>query len=79
MHIFSCDLPYRPRYTSDFDVFLGIINLRCDKTKHANFNAKESEQMSLLRLKGAEATCVKIATEMKKCSRLEEMANFNVL
>ena len=35
--------------------------------------------MSLLRLKGAEATCVKIATEMKKCSRLKEMANFNVL
>ena len=23
-------------------------------------------------LKGAEATCVKIATEMKKCSRLKE-------
>ena len=35
--------------------------------------------MSLLHLKGAETTCVKIATEMKKCSRLKEMANFNVL
>ena len=34
--------------------------------------------MSLLRLKGAKATFVKIATEMKKCSRLKEMANFNV-
>ena len=30
-------------------------------------------------IKGAEATCVKIATEMKKCSRLKEMSNFNVL
>ena len=29
--------------------------------------------------KGAEATCVKIATEMKKCSKLKEMSNFNVL
>ena len=29
--------------------------------------------------KDAEATCVKIATEMKKCSRLKEMSNFNVL
>ena len=29
--------------------------------------------------KGAEATYVKIATEMKKCSRLKEMSNFNVL
>ena len=27
---------------------------------------------------GAETTCV-IATEMKKCSRLKEMSNFNVL
>ena len=30
-------------------------------------------------IKGAEATCVKIATEKKKCSRLKEMSNFNVL
>ena len=30
-------------------------------------------------LKGAEATCVKIATEMKKFSRLKEMSNFNIL
>ena len=30
-------------------------------------------------LKGAEATCVKISTEMKKCSRLKEMSNFDVL
>ena len=30
-------------------------------------------------IKGAEATCVKIAIEMKKCSRLKEMSNFNVL
>ena len=29
--------------------------------------------------KGAEATCVKITTEMKKCSRLKEMSNFNVI
>ena len=29
--------------------------------------------------KGAEATCVKIATKMKKSSRLKEMSNFNVL
>ena len=29
-------------------------------------------------IKGAEATCVKIATEMNKCSRLKEMSNFNV-
>ena len=30
-------------------------------------------------LKDDEATCVKIATEMKKCSRLKEMSNFNIL
>ena len=30
-------------------------------------------------IKGAEATCVKIATEMKKRSRLKEMSDFNVL
>ena len=29
--------------------------------------------------KGAEATCVKIASEMKKCFRLKDMLNFNVL
>ena len=27
----------------------------------------------------AEATCVKIAIEIKKCSRLKEMSNLNVL
>ena len=30
-------------------------------------------------IKDTKATCVKIATEMKKCSRLREMSNFNVL
>ena len=39
----------------------------------------ENSYLQLLPLKGAEATCVKIATEIKKCSRLKEMSNFNVL
>ena len=30
-------------------------------------------------LKGAGATCVEIATEMKKCFRLKDMLNFNIL
>ena len=30
-------------------------------------------------IKGAEATCVEIATEMKKCLRLRDMLNFNIL
>ena len=30
-------------------------------------------------LKGAEATCVDIATEMRKGLRLEDMLNFNLL
>ena len=30
-------------------------------------------------VKGAEATCMKIATETKKCSRLKKMSNFTVL
>ena len=30
-------------------------------------------------IKDTKATFVKIATEMKKCSRLREMSNFNVL
>ena len=30
-------------------------------------------------IKGAEATCVRIATEMKKCFRLKDMLNFNIL
>ena len=37
------------------------------------------EYFGSLCTKDAEATCVKIATEMKKCSRLKEMSNFNVL
>ena len=28
---------------------------------------------------GAEATCVKIANEIKKCFRLKDMLNFNVI
>ena len=34
--------------------------------------------MSLL-FKGAEATCVEISSEMKKCFRLKDILNFNVL
>ena len=30
-------------------------------------------------IKGAEATCVEIVTETKKCFRLEDMLDFNVL
>ena len=33
----------------------------------------------LFYVKGAEATCVEIAREMKKCFRLKNMLNFNVL
>ena len=33
----------------------------------------------LMNVKGAEATCVEIAIEMKKCYRLKDMLNFNVL
>ena len=29
-------------------------------------------------LKGAEATCVEMTTEMKKCSRLKDMLKFNL-
>ena len=29
-------------------------------------------------IKGAEATCVEIATEMKKCFTLKDMLNFNI-
>ena len=32
-----------------------------------------------LKVKGTEATCVEIASEMKKCFRLKDMLNFNVL
>ena len=38
-----------------------------------------SGKVFLITFKGAEATCVKIATETKKSSRLKEMFNFNVL
>ena len=37
------------------------------------------ESLKDFHFKDAEATRVKIATEMKKCSRLKEMSNFNVL
>ena len=30
-------------------------------------------------IKGAKTTCVEIANEMKKCFRLKDMPNFNVL
>ena len=33
----------------------------------------------ILKVKGAEATCVETASEMKKCFRLKDMLNFNVL
>ena len=32
-----------------------------------------------IQFKGAEATCVEIATEMKKCFRLKHLLNLNVL
>ena len=32
-----------------------------------------------LTIKDAEATCVEIASETKKCFRLKKMLNFNVL
>ena len=34
---------------------------------------------TIISFKGAEATCVKFATEMKKYSTLKEMSNFNAL
>ena len=40
---------------------------------------KRLEDYMVQFIKGAEATCVKIATDMKKCCRLKEMSNFNVL
>ena len=38
-----------------------------------------SRSNTFIPFKGAEATCVKIATEMKKCVRLKDMLNLNVL
>ena len=32
----------------------------------------------IILIKGAEATCVEIVTEMKKCFRLKDMLNFNI-
>ena len=34
---------------------------------------------TMLCFKGTEATCVKIATEMKKCYRLKEMSNLKLV
>ena len=43
-------------------------------------NVAITKQMKhLMNVKGAEATCVEIAIEMKKCYRLKDMLNFNVL
>ena len=34
--------------------------------------------VSAFAFKGAEATCVDIATQMKKCFRLKDMLHFNI-
>ena len=47
---------------------------------HFKTNVAITKQMKhLMNVKGAEATCVEIAIEMKKCYRLKDMLNFNVL
>ena len=38
------------------------------------FNDRDSAS-----IKGAETACVEIATEMKKCFRLKDMLNLNIL
>ena len=40
---------------------------------------KESDYKNVSLIKGIEATCVEIASEMKKCFWLKETPNFNVL
>ena len=42
-----------------------------------NFN--EIRSLGIKAFKGAEATCVEIASEMKKYFKLKDMLNFNVL
>ena len=46
--------------------------------KKTNKINKQTEQVKSV-IKGAEATSVKIAAEVKKCSRLKEMSHFIVL
>ena len=52
-----------------------ILTLNIVKSRQPLHTEPNFESM----IKDAKATCVKIATEMKKFSRLREMSNFNVL
>ena len=73
---------------SEFNKKFQKINERFDQLR-INFNnytntekpsnLSESLTNKEIELKGAAATYVKIAAEMKKCSRLKGMSNFNVL
>ena len=57
-----------------------ITNLASNTVLNSKINEVKGEIPSItnLAITITEATCVKIATDTKKCSRLKEMSNFNV-
>ena len=58
-----------------------ITNLATNTVLNSKINEVKGEIPSItnLAITITEATCVKIATDTKKCSRLKDMSNFNVL
>ena len=56
-----------------------LLNVAYFVAKYFGNYVTECSFPSNINFKDTEATCVKIATEMKKCSKLKEMSSFNVL
>ena len=91
-HSLSLDVSLVCLFINDLAYFLKCTIIFCKQQNHSE-NRKRAFCFVLLflktnfkvmvclkrKVKGAETTCVRIATEMKECSKLKETSNFNVL
>ena len=62
-------------------IIYGLINTSQKSISPERLIAKSCvtpQKFYKTQVKGPEATCVEIATEMKKCFRLKDMLNFNI-
>ena len=68
------------KYDTNTFAALVIKSLNFFQRKFSDTNLRQlfHSQLKLL-IEGAEANCVEIATEMKKCFKLKDILNFNVL
>ena len=62
-----------------FTISLDTCNGSCNVFDNVSTKICVPSKTKDVTVKGAKATCVEIASEMKKCSRLKDMLNFNIL